>query len=196
MPSKIISVDDDFKAARNLRRIWPRIARKLNLFYKYHFGVFSVDTIPVSTDPDNPSYITGLLLFDSSSEGFEVIDAATGLVKNNTGRDLTMSGSVTYQGVNGTGGTAQLQLWSERSVDDGVTFEINQSSLRTTQLPNTSSGSQTKSAGIANWKSGESARFAIYNTSGGTLSLAAPTDTVNGGASVTGFSFYLQLNEV
>lgn len=196
MPSKIISVDDDFKAARNLRRIWPRIARKLNLFYKYHFGAFSVDTISVSINPATPSYITGISLFDSSSEGFEVVDAATGLIKNNTGRDLTMSGTVTYQGVNGTGGTAQLQLWSERSTDDGVTFEVNSSSLRTTQLPNTSSGSQTKSAGISNWKSGESARFALYNASGGSLSLAAPSDTVNGDDVVTGFSFYLQLNEV
>lgn len=196
MTTPIIEIEDDFKAARNLRRIWPRIARKLNLFYKYHFGAFSTDTVVASTDPVNPSYITGIALFGTSSDGFEVIDAATGLIKNNTGRDLNMAGTVTYQGVNGTGGTAQLQLWSERSADDGATFEVNSQSLRTTQLPNTSSGSQTKSAGIANWKSGESARFAFYNATGGSLSIAAPTDTVNGDDVVSGFSFYLQLNEV
>lgn len=197
MTTKITRVDDDMNAGRNIRRLWPTIARRLNLFYKYHFGIYSFDTISISTDPDNPTYVTGLGLFPTSSEGFTIVDASRGIVRNDTGRTLTMSGTVTYQGEKVSSGRALLHLWSEKSNNDFQTFEVNQNSLRTTPVSNSSSDeSSTKSAGIANWESGQSARFAMYNSGAGSLVLQTPEVTVNHGETVHGFSFYMQLNEV
>ena len=176
--------------------ISPSDQSKLDDLPKIHFGAYTVDTIVISTDPNNPTYLTGVDLFSSSSPGIIVLDAATGLLRNDTGKTITMQGTVTYQTTQGAGGNANLLLWSERSTDDGVSFVENTFSLRTSEVPNNSSNSQTKSSAIAEWAPGESARWAMYNSGPGTLTLDGPSATVNGGNVVDGLSFYWQLNEV
>ena len=162
---------------------------------KQHFGAYTTDAISVSTDPDNPTYVTGIALFELSSAGFELIDAATGLIKNNTGRNFSMQGTVTYQ-LLGTGSTASLRLWSERSDDDGLSFTENAFSLRVSEASNNENSSHTKSSAVETWKHGESIRWAMYNGAGGSVVLSPPSATVNGGNVVQGFSLYWQLNEV
>jgi hypothetical protein len=159
-----------------------------------HFGAYTVDQIAVSTDPNSPTYLTGVALFPSSSPDFIVLDAATGLVKNTSTKTFSMQGTATYQIVQGAGGAGNLQLWSERSSDDGVSFTENPFSLRTSEVPNNSDNSQTKSSGVDTWSPGESIRWAMYNSGAGAVTLAAPSDTVNNGNVVDGLTFYWQLN--
>ncbi len=169
---------------------------KLSNLPKLHFGAYTVDTISVSTDPNAPTYLTGVSLFPTSSPDFTVLDAATGLIKNTSTKTFSMQGTATYQTVQGAGGAGNLQLWSERSVNDGVSFVENPFSLRTSEVPNNSSNSQTKSSGVDQWAPGESIRWAMYNSGSGAVTLDGPSDTVNNGNVVDGLSFYWQLNEV
>ncbi|AUR98039.1 hypothetical protein NVP1246O_32 [Vibrio phage 1.246.O._10N.261.54.E10] len=161
-----------------------------------HFGAYTNDTIVVGTDPDAPTYLTGVALFPSSSPEFTLITDGGGVqwVRNDSTKTFSMEGAVTYQTVQGAGGRAELKLWSERSDDDGVTFSENLFSLRTSEVPNNSSNSQTKSSGVDTWSPGESIRWAMYNTGPGALTLDGPSDTVNGGNVVDGLTFYWQLN--
>ncbi|AUR89537.1 hypothetical protein NVP1124O_36 [Vibrio phage 1.124.O._10N.286.49.B1] len=161
-----------------------------------HFGAYTNDTIAVSKDPDAPTYLTNIALIPSSSPEFTIITDGNGVqwVKNDSNKTFSMQGTVTYQTVQGAGGRAGLKLWSERSDDDGVTFSENLFSLRTSEVPNNSDNSQTKSSGVGAWNPGESIRWAMYNTGPGALALDGPTDTVNGGNVVDGLTFYWQLN--
>lgn len=163
---------------------------------KLHFGAYTTDTINVSQDPNAPTYLTGVGLFPTSSPGFTIIDAATGLVKNTSNKTFSMQGTATYQLTQGAGGAGNLLLWSERSTDDGVSFTENTFSLRTSEVPNNSSNSQTKSSGVDQWAPGESIRWAMYNSGTGSVTLDGPSAVVNGGNTVDGLTFYWQLNEV
>lgn len=161
-----------------------------------HFGAYTTDLISVSTDPNSPTYLTGVALFPSSSPEFTIITDGGGVqwIRNDSTKIFSMQGTATYQTIQGAGGSAQLKLWSERSADDGVTFTENAFSLRTSDVPNNSDSSQTKSSGVDQWNPGESIRWAMYNSGPGALTLDGPTDTVNGGNVVDGLTFYWQLN--
>lgn len=163
-----------------------------------HFGAYTIDTVSVSADPDNPTYLTNIALFSSSSPEFSLIIAPDGsqLIKNNSTKTFSMQGSATYQLVQGAGGGSEFFLWSESTFDDGVTFVENTFSLRTSDVPNNRRGSQTKSAAVGEWIPGQSIRWAMYKGAGGDVTLASPLTTVNNGNTVSGFSFYWQLNEV
>lgn len=162
-----------------------------------HFGAYTNDTIAVSTDKDNPTYLTGISLFPSSSSEFEIIEDGSGVqwVRNSSTKVFSMQGTATYQTVQGSGSSAQLNLWSERSGDNGATFTENLFSLRVSDVANSSDNSQTKSSGVDTWSPGESIRWAMYNSGTGALTLDGPTDTVNNGNVVDGLTFYWQLNE-
>jgi hypothetical protein len=163
-----------------------------------HFGAFTVDTIPISDDPDDPTYLTGISLFASSSSEFSIIVAPDGsqLIRNDSTRTFSMQGTGTYQIVQGTGGGTEFFLWSESTLDDGVSFVENTFSLRTSDVPNNRRGSQTKSAAVGDWLPGQAIRWAMYKGAGGDVTLAAPETTVNSGNPVSGFTFFWQLNEV
>jgi hypothetical protein len=162
-----------------------------------HFGAFTVDVVPVSNDSANPTYLTGIVLAGSSSPEFTLVIAPDGsqLIKNTSAKTFPMEGSATYQIVQGAGGGAEFFLWSEKSIDDGVTFIENAFSLRTSDVPNNRAGSQTKTAAVGSWAPGESIRWAMYRT-GGEVTLSAPSTAVNGGNVVSGFTFFWQLNQV
>lgn len=161
---------------------------------KLHFGAYTADTIIVGSDPNNPTYVTGVVLALSSRPEFTLIDAATGLIRNDSTRSFPMAGTVTYQ-LSGSGTPATLFLWSEKSTDDGVSFVENALSLRTSEVANNQESSQTKSSAVALWAPGESIRWAMYKTGSGTVTISAPSATVNTGNVVTGLSFYWQLGE-
>jgi hypothetical protein len=175
----------------------PYPIRKGAVVKLLHFGAYTNDTIVVSTDKDNPTYLTGISLFPSSSSEFEIIEDGAGVqwIRNNSPKVLSMQGTATYQTIQGAGGSAQLKLWSERSEDDGETLTENLFSLRTSDVANNSDNSQTKSSGVDTWSPGESIRWAMYNSGPGALTLDGPTDTVNNGNVVDGLTFYWQLNE-
>lgn len=164
---------------------------------KLHFGAFTLDTIAVSADPNAPTYLTGINLFPTSSPEFVLFTGLDGerWLKNNSTESFSMQGSATYQLIQGVGGAGNLLIWSERSVDDGLTFVENAYSLRTSEVPNNSANSQTKSSAVDQWKPGESIRWAMYR-SGGAVTLDSPSTLVNGGNVVEGLSFYWQLNRV
>ncbi|CAL9955515.1 hypothetical protein VPHK225_0010 [Vibrio phage K225] len=160
-----------------------------------HFAILSTSNIAIGADADAPTYMSGTSLAASSSNGFTLLDAATGLVKNNTGKTLTMAGTVSFQTTQGAGGASELFLWSERSSDDGVSFAENALSLRTIDIENNTGDSQTKVSAVSDWLDGESVRFAMYRT-GGDVTLDSPSTAVNGGNTAEGVSFIWQLNEV
>lgn len=161
-----------------------------------HFGAYTNDTISVSTDPDVPTYLTNIALFPSSSPEFTIITDGDGVqwIRNDSTETFSMQGTVTYQTIQGAGGSAQLKLWSEISPDDGETFVENEFSLRVSDVANNSDNSQTKSSGVDTWEPGQSIRWAMYNAGTGALTLDGPSDTVNGGNVVDGLTFYWQLN--
>ena len=164
---------------------------------KLHFAIFATVTTSIAAAP-TISYMQGMTLSDTSSKGFEIIEGLTGefWLKNSTGRDFNlMSGIVSYQLDNGTGGTAQLNLFSDRTDDDGVTFAENENTLRTSEISNTSASSQTKDSEVKNFLNGEAIRFAAFNGAAGNLAFAAPTATVRGGTVIGGFSFFWRLTE-
>lgn len=107
-----------------------------------------------------------------------------------------MEGTATYQLSKGGGGLATLELWSERSIDGGLTYTENNFSLRTSEVSNNSDNSQTKSSAVGDWNVGELNRWAMYNSGAGVLTIAAPSTVLNNGNLITGLSFYWQLNEV
>lgn len=163
----------------------------------FHFGAYTVDTISVSTDPNSPTYLKGVGLFPTSSSEFTLFTGLDGeqWIRNDTTKTFSMQGSATYQTTQGAGGNGELLLWSERSNDDGLTFTENTFSLRTSEVPNNSENSQTKSSGVDQWAPGESIRWAMYNSGVGAVVLDGPSATVNNGNVVDGLSFYWQLNE-
>jgi len=161
-----------------------------------HFGAYTTDTILVSTDANTPTYLTGIGLFPTSSPEFTLLDTATGLIRNDSNKTFSMQGTVNYQTTQGAGGSGDLKLWSERSDDDGITFTENPFSLRTSEVPNNSNNSQTKSSGVDQWGPGQSIRWAMYNSGPGSITLDSPSDTVNNGNIIEGLTFYWQLNEV
>ena len=173
-------------------------ALKLISGTSFHFGAFTIDTIPISDDPDDPTYLSGVTLFGSSSDEFSIFVAPDGsqLIRNDSNKTFSMQGSATYQLVQGIGGGAEFFLWSESTFDDGVTFEENAFSLRTSDVPNNIESSQTKSAAVGGWLPGQAIRWAMYKGPGGTITIASPSTTVNSGNAVSGFAFYWQLNEV
>lgn len=160
-----------------------------------HFGAYTLDEIVVSQDPANPSYVTGLNLFPTASTGILIADVNTGLFYNDTGKILTMQGSLTFQVEQGLGTKGNLLLWSERS-PDAINFTENDLSLRTIEVGNDIATAHTKSAAISEWLPGTYNRFAMYNAGLGAITIKAPVASVNEGNSVTGMAWYFQVNEV
>jgi len=173
---------------------------KLAALPKLHFGAFCADTIPVSNDRNNPTRFGGaieLTKVATSSPEFEFYNAVDGAqwVKNNSTKTVNMAGSVSYQLDNGTGGAANIKLWTEISEDDGLTFTEAAVSLRTSTIANTSASSQTKASAIDSFAPGQSIRWAFFNSESSTLTLAPPSELVNGGNTVAGLSFFWELLE-
>lgn len=128
------------------------------------FFASSVTTINIGTDSVNPSFL-GPLTLDSAT-GITLTDAATGTVRNDSGRVITMTGSINYNPNVTGGGTTTLNLVSERSLDNGVTWAGNLESRRSMEINNTSESFGTKLSLILNWQPNQLLRFRAWVDTG------------------------------
>ena len=157
------------------------------------FVAYSLSTINVGIDPDNPSFITGMVLNGVNTD-FE-IDGPTGAIKNISGRDIgIMTGNFSFQPEKGEGGTTQLNLWSERSLD-GVTWSQNYGSLRSIEISNSGESFKTSASFSEKLEQGEYLRFRAYSKAGGAVDFVPATDTVLSGENIIGYSAFWELSE-
>lgn len=156
------------------------------------FAVKSTDTIAVGTEA-NPSILTGLVAV-SPIVGFTV-DAALGAVRNVSGVDIARAaGSLAVQPVKtGGGGVSVVSIYSERSTD-GVTWVKNEDSLRTFEVPNDGESFLSPPSFTQTWPNGSYVRFRVA-TDGGTISLTAPSKTLEGTV-VSGLSVYWTMTRI
>ncbi len=171
------------------------------LLDRQHFYMSSSDTISIGDDPDNPSYVTGLVKATTSTDGIVTaltgasLDTDEGAVQNNSGRTLTMTGTFSYQPDN-TGAASRVEVWSERS-SDGATWTENAGSARSVEVSSANEASGTKFSAVSEWLDGEYLRFAMYDSGSGSISYVPLTLSVNGGTdNASGPSFVWALEEV
>lgn len=158
------------------------------------FLSYSDDSIVVSGNPLAPSFLTGLTLIGAPS--FTLIDAATGAIRNDTGRTIEkMDGTISYNPVKGGGGTALLNIFSEKSTDGGTSYVANAGSLRPVEVSNTGESFKTAVSFLANWADGEILRFRIFEANGVTVTLS-PSSTASLGQTITGHSVVWTLAEI
>lgn len=155
------------------------------------FFAYSDSTFTVSEDPDNPSFIPGYIF---SGDGNFSVDAQGGF-KNLSGRTLNMSGSFSYTPkISGGGGTRTLHIFSENSIDDGVTWNLNPGSHRPIEISNATESFKTTVAFLQDWPPGLIGRFRMFTT-GGAL-VIAPTSTVGmGSQTIAGRSVIFEIAE-
>ena len=159
------------------------------------FSVLTKESIPnvggISTDPLNPTYITGLAISEQTG-GFELVTtgpwANTGAVLNNTGFDVDVIGTFSYYPDN-SGASSRIDMWSETSTD-GISIIENDDSARSIEVPSNGESSGTKSSRFTNWANGDMVRFAFTDTGGGDCSFVVPVvATTQGTVDAASFSF-------
>lgn len=128
------------------------------------FFASSFDTITITDSTVLPSFL-GPLTLDHNDE-ITLIDAVTGAVRNDSGRVITMTGSINYNPNKGGGGTTTLNLVSERSDDNGVTWFGNLNSRRSIEINNSGESFGTKLSLIVDWEPGQLLRFRAWRVSG------------------------------
>jgi hypothetical protein len=159
------------------------------------FLSYSDDVIAVSTDANAPSFLTGLTVLGNTS--FSLFDAATGAVRNDTGRVINkLDGTISYHPNKIGGGTALLQIFSEKSTDGGATYSINQGSLRPVEVSNTGESFKTAVSFLADWQPDEIIRFRIFEDNGVTVTLDPSSTTALSGQTITGHSVIWTLAEI
>jgi hypothetical protein len=162
-------------------------------------SIISVATIPIAGTLAAPSYFNSFMAGESNNPSLVPTltgpggDQDTGAIVNNTGKVLTMDGSIAYLTVY-AGFAGNVSVWSERSTD-GINWTPNPGSYRNWDVSFVSGGSVTQKSAVLNWQPGEYLRFAMVNTGGGTLSLQSVSAAVNGNQQVDSLSVYWTLEE-
>lgn len=156
------------------------------------FSAVSEESNTLSTLSTAPSYMNGCTLGDES-EGFELVSALRGEIKNITGRTIkSLSGSFSFQPSAGVGAPSTVFIFSERSTD-GIVWVPAVNSLRSIEIRNTTEQFMSVVSYGTNWLNNEIIRFRIFST--GAITLAPPTVSVLAGVTVTGPSMFWQLTE-
>lgn len=148
--------------------------------------------IVIDDTPALPSFL-GPLKIDHSDE-ITLVDAANGTMRNDTGRTISMTGSINYNPDKGGGGNTLLNLISERSNDNGATWFGNLNSRRPVEISNSSESFGTKVSLIIDWLPGQLLRFRAWRV-GGALSFVS-TSTTALGESYTTPSLVWELSEI
>ena len=172
--------------------LWGGIADDINANFdeagahEAHFIAVSSDTVPISTDSNALTVITGLSIL-ASNNGF-VVDAPTGSVIN-TGRSITAPvGTVSFQPDRTGGGQANsIYIVSERS-PDGLVWTKNLNSIRKVEVANDGESFKTAVSYTDSWATGEYLRFKFYTVGGGAISFTPSSETLEGTALI-GYSF-------
>ena len=141
------------------------------------FSASCNSTVSVPVDSANPAFLGPFTL--DYAQDITLVNAAEGIVRNDSGRVITMSGSINYNPDKGGGGVTTLNLVSERSADNGTTWTGNLDSKRTVEIANTSESFQTLLSWIITWNPGELLRFRAW-ISGGTLNFVTSSDAALG----------------
>ncbi len=161
---------------------------------KMFIGTGSVDTIVVSSDPDNPTFITGLQT-TGAQRGISLIDAITGTFENTSGRTITsMIGTISFHPTETGGGTGILNIVSERSDDGGLTWSFNMFSLRTIEVAASGESFATKVSTISSLLPGTRFRFKLVESGAGGITLSQ-TSAVMNGETITSSSVTFVLDE-
>ena len=143
-----------------------------------YIALSSTDTVSLGSDADNPSYLTGAVL--ESASDISLVDAATGAIQNDSGKDIPfMDGSISFNPDSLGGATVVMHIVSEISAD-GITWEGNLKSKRTVEVANSNESFATKVSLLKNFPNGWQARFRCWVGSGN-LDLAATSETALGG---------------
>lgn len=148
--------------------------------------------IVINDTPATPSFL-GPLKLDHADE-ITLVDASNGTMRNDTGRTISMTGSISYNPDKGGGGPTTLNLISERSDDDGVTWFGNLNSRRTVEISNSGESFGTKISIITDWLPGQLLRFRAWRVSG--LLSFVSTDVTALGETYTTPSLVWELSEI
>lgn len=160
---------------------------------KVGFLALSQTAFTVSGDAANPSYMPIDSLLNIS--GIELFDGPTGAIKNVSGRTIIVtSGTISFNPDRAGGGTSTLNLVSEKSGDEGVSWIGNLNSLRKIEVASNNESFQTKISLTVNWAPNEILRFRVYETGGGSIDFIPTSETILG-QPFTGASMIWELEE-
>lgn len=155
------------------------------------FIAVSDDAITVSTDQDNPSFLTGFTL---KGTGYELFDQATGAVRNVSESHQTADGIISFNPDKiGGGGTDVTYVFSETSLDGGATYQINEGSLRPVEIANNGESFKSAVSFIIESPPGAIVRFRAFTD--GAIAFTPSSQTVLGGQTVTGHSMIWNLSK-
>ena len=182
---RIVSTDSDFTNPDLNRLItrgavdlgsaaavgWRKHAFQSDEKASFFSSNLNTDPIVINDDSVAPSFLGPIEM--NSSSGISLVDAATGTMRNDTGRTISMTGTINYNPDKGGGGTTTLNLVSERS-NDGVTWFGNLESRRSMEVSNNSESFGTKLSLIIDWLPNQQLRFRAWRVDG-TLSFVSST---------------------
>lgn len=158
-----------------------------------NLAIESFDTITVSDNPDNASFITGMQL-SNESNGFAITDINEGVIQNTSGRELKLLGSVEMHPDKTGGGTEALRLYSEIS-SDGVVWTVNPNSLRITEVDGNSESYISYCSDIV-FPTGSYVRFRLFCGDSDEVDITSLQETVSNGQTVICPSFKWRLGEL
>lgn len=166
---------------------------KVPSLVKAGFMVRSQETVVVSTDNLSPSYFSSLI--DENGTDYFVSVPEFGAVRNISGRLLkSLEGSVSYHLANANASERVITFFSERSLDNGVTWIPNDFSAREESVRGVAAKYSTKSSEAFDLEVGALLRFGFFVDAVG-VSLLPVAISAKGNA-IDGPSFRWKLNEV
>lgn len=147
---------------------------------KAYLAAYSEDNIVVSDDANAPTYLTGLVL--TNTLGFQLVSTPdTGAIRNVTGRTLNIvAGTINFHFIKSGGGVAQVEIVSEKSTDNGLTWQPNERSRRVLDVPNNGEGYKTFISSAVSWEDQVLMRFKVVRSGSGTVSFETSSSIIEG----------------
>ena len=150
------------------------------------FVVFSdANALEIPTDNTSPGFLANII--QSGLASFEIFDAATGAVKYTGVDPVTVVGSVSVHITKSGIASSILSLYSETSTDEGVSYNLNNGSLRQDEVGFVGDGWKIFPSFLQTWNPNEIIRFRHQNDGGGDMDITT-TSTTSQGEVVTGHS--------
>lgn len=143
------------------------------------FVIYTNVTQTINEDETNPSVFTDML--EGHCNKIKLFDTNDGSVINTSDKTINyLEGTLNFQPNKSGGGTSELHLISERSIDGGNTWVGNFNSLRSIEVSNSGETFKTVISILTDFLPGEICRFRMFNDAGGDMVLESPTDTILG----------------
>jgi hypothetical protein len=160
---------------------------------KASFIAISNASVTINGTSATPSFLE----FDSiqGAVGIDTVSLTEGSVKNVSGRLIeTMVGTISFN-PDVSGGTKQLILVSETSVDNGVSWQGNLNSIRKIEISASAESFKTNVSFLLSWPDQSQLRFRAYEGGGGTVMFVEESETILA-QSFTGPSIIWALGEI